>query len=802
MSGKTLLIIISLSLCTLCVKAQDAVLGGKVLDKDGRGIEGAVVSWLSLPDSTLIVNGITDAEGVFLLTSNSPVADSTVAVASSVGYHPTVQPVQGTDRKDLQFIMQEVAHQLQGVTVTAKSTMKGIAGGYAFTPQGVDLLLTNGYELLRNVPILQVNDGNIELIGKSGVYLYLNGKDPHMSQSMVLELLKACKPSDVERVDLIFSPGSSLAASDMHGIVNIVLKRRPDYGFLGSARAEGGFYNGKYTVGASSTVFYSHGKFRMSGEFSLSDQATSQKYENQYEYLDLGKTVSESRREGSHNTSSLLGIVSTYAISDKVEIGAAASISMEHKGGTTDVLSQMTLADGTTGSYTSRQRRHDPFRLPASVGGQTFLSWVTDAQHSTLDVSASYYWSQSKERNDLSYAGTLPDEGLSVPFTDNTGTLTRAWQGDVKRERHYSNGGQLRYGTQINVTRTDNDYRHYVQEGDAFVRDDGQTNHFVYDETVAAAYASYTRQWIPALYSRLGLRAEYTHTRGDQRATAETFSHDYFHVFPDVSLTLNLADGKHSLGLDYSAYLYRARYLWLNPFKQWISPTAYRVGTPDMKPQLQHSINFRYSLLRDYTLFLGVDWQSNLLTDFTKDDGQGNTMTKYLPYGDRVNYNVAFDVSKSLLRGRWRLQVQPSVYFFSEKGSLEGIKRDRNSTFFQVRVNNMFYLDKYYNSGLSLYYNWNGSKHEAAKSQTSEHHISASYFKQFRWYGMLYVSLIKNITGSQKWSFASDTYRNTIHLTNPGFILTVTYRQSFGKAHVKQTYARGGNDFRGRMMRD
>lgn len=222
--------------------ADNKSVKGRVTGMDGEPIEGVVTSWL-LSDSTLIANAVTDSTGVFVLAANIGMPDSTMIVASCIGYEKQ-KVVLGKADENIIIRLKETSHHLKGVTVTGKSTVKGMPGGFAFTPGGAEMLLQNGLELLKVTPMLDVQNG-VNIFGKGGAKVYINGRDPHISANMVLEMLRLVPPKDIKRVEILYNPGSSLRASDQSGIVNIVMKR-PDYGWMGQACVDATYQNERW----------------------------------------------------------------------------------------------------------------------------------------------------------------------------------------------------------------------------------------------------------------------------------------------------------------------------------------------------------------------------------------------------------------------------------------------------------------------------------------------------------------------------------------------------------------------------
>lgn len=800
MNLRKFLILQILLIGVMTMHAQTAAnISGHVTDEKGEALQGVVVSWLTLPDSTFVTNSISTADGQFSLKAPAAtVTDSSVVIATCIGYEPSRIMITDKASHELVIVMKETAHTLKEVTVTERSTMNGIPGGLAFQPKGVDLLLNNGYELLRNVPTLRVRGNSVQLIGKSGVTIYLNGRNPRMSNSMILEMLHVAKPSDIERVELIFNPGSSLAASDQTGIVNIVMRRRPDIGFRGNVYGTGRYDRNKWSGDGGANLFYSHNRFRagLSAYEETGDGKTTT--ETRYDYLSMDRHISESSTERERSISANISMSANYDLTSHSTLGLWASAKAKR---THNSISTTTLSDvnGNKTSYSSLLTDRSPMRWPGTVNSTLFYTLNTDSLGSNLDISLNYSWMRDPTRDTTTFENPYLLDEASTPYVQNTDVAMRAWQASAKYRQMFHDGSMLEYGLSFNTTRSSSDFLRADYDGHAFIRDDGQSNRFVYDETVTGAYATYRGRWGRIFSGMLGLRAEQTHTRGDQRTTGERFSRDYFHVFPNVSLTANMANGRHILGLDYSVFLFRPGYYLLNPFKVWRTPNYCATGNPDIPPTPSHSINLRYTLLRDYSVFIRYGLRKNTYTSYTVSDGQGHTISQWGKYGDKQSFSWSLDITKSLLRGRWRIMARPTLDYYIERGSINGVKADKNSTLFVLDTYNILYLGKNYDTSITLLYQYMGSKHEATKSEAARNIFMLYANKSFGWGGSISAQFSIELPQQETTSYATDTYRYWQRRHDVLQTFAITYTQRFGKQRVKEAQGHAGNSFYSRL---
>lgn len=783
---------------TVLVQAQTIKsLSGTIVDESGTAIESAVISWLSLPDSTLIVNGISDATGHFSVSSPKSISDNSVLVLSCIGYARSVMPIDKGRVGELHIVLKEISHHLEGVTVTAKSTLKGVPGGYAFSPGGADLLLPDGNELLKNVPMLSGDFGSFYLLGKKDAKVYINGRDPYMDASMIHDLLSAVKPSDIERVELIFNPGSRQSASDDRGIVNIVLKHRPDFGFNGSVYVMGVEKDGRIINDDYLNLNYSHGRFRMAT--SIGSELTNRygKYETEYNYFDTNTTATNMMVSRIKKWTPTIGLLASYDLSQKSTIGASVNEKMTVSKNTDFTQSKTTGASGAISEITSDRICRTPFGTKTDVTLFYYLN--TDNRGGGLDVSLNYSNSQSPTRDTMSYVGVEQMADAYVPFLQNTESTINAWQADAQYKQNFSDGSDLSFGAQWNFSRTDRDFLRAEKTNGIFVRDDGQSNRFVYDETVSAMFVSYNRKWNKVFNMSVGLRGEHTHIKGDLRTTGETFKNNYFRLLPNASLNFNMADGKHIVGLDYSTRLFRPFYNILNPFKVWTSSNTYTVGNPDLLADYTHNLDLRYTLLGKYTLMMSGSWSPHLFADFTTSDGQNNTVISYQTFGRSQNYQMMLSGRHSLLGGRLRLSAEVGVRYHDYKGTLQNVQSSSHGWQFSSEESVSGYLDKQYTSGVTLRHSWTGRHVEPARVDEPRHSLSFSAWKMFKWNGQLQLQVSTILPSDGTKSFDMTGYHYVSRMRNSQTMVSIAYYQTFGKMRVKDARSHAGNSYSNRM---
>lgn len=88
------------------------------------------------------------------------------------------------------------------------------------------------------------------------------------------------------------------------------------------------------------------------------------------------------------------------------------------------------------------------------------------------------------------------------------------WAGKIDFKTPLGNGYSMNIGSEVYTTRSDANSFFGHKEGEQYVDKYGQSNHFIYDETVAAGFLSFSKSFSKWALM-LGARLEYTHGKGD-----------------------------------------------------------------------------------------------------------------------------------------------------------------------------------------------------------------------------------------------------------------------------------------------
>jgi len=231
---------------------------GLVLEGRQKPFEFATMLLLKASDSTLVKGAVSGAGGAYEFER---VAEGRYLVAGTVvGYRkvysaPFAVNAASADVRVPTLVLTEDTQRLKEVNVVAKKP---------FIEQQVDRTVVNvensivasgntALEVLEKAPGVTIDRQSdaIQLKGKGGVVVMIDGKQTYLSSQEVANLLKNTPSDNIEKIEIITNPGSKYDAAGNSGIINIKMKRNKNFGTNGTATVGAGFgwyekYNGNY----------------------------------------------------------------------------------------------------------------------------------------------------------------------------------------------------------------------------------------------------------------------------------------------------------------------------------------------------------------------------------------------------------------------------------------------------------------------------------------------------------------------------------------------------------------------------
>jgi len=591
-------------------KRPEFTVTGSVLDSlNNEGLSFAALSFIRLKDDQLITGGICNEEGVF--TIKKVPAGVYHLLIEYMGYaSKSIDKIRVIpNRRDRSDFSKQVKLDL-GVFYLSRSVDElqeiELLEEKAFVVQGIDrkvfavgqdLTSTGGTatELMEKLPSVQVDmDGNISLRGSDQVRLYVDGKPSLLSSS---DLLETTPSSMIESVELITNPSAKFSPEGMAGIINIVLKKNRKAGFNGNvALTIGHPYKNNFTALLNRRTE----KLNISGSYSFMDRNGSFELEREkhtYFSEDTFHLYQDKWGVNNRKSHTFKGGVD-YTPNEHTSVSLQGKYSPSERLNMDTVHYNETTIDGVN--------EYDRLAESESVQGQwdIDLSGKKDWEnglHLNFNVNRSH---NTKDKSDM-YTETILniiDPGFGgYPLYEQLSNNRTDEQFESKLDFSYGNEdhGKWEWGLSARTRQIDQDQ---FSEGDhTFVDNTHLENHFIYDDAVYAAYATYARAF--GLWSfQTGLRSEQANTESYLENNDSTYKADYLELYPSLHLNYKL-DESSSIQASYSRRVNRPGFHSLNPFPKYSDPYNLRMGNPFLKPEFVNAVEMGYQKFTEGTTF-------------------------------------------------------------------------------------------------------------------------------------------------------------------------------------------------------
>ena len=747
---------------------------GVVLSENQTPVSGAVVTCINRSDSSVICWTVTDSTGAFVIEDTGGDFSNSILEISFLGYEKLqLMPQEG----QIVATLQESSLELDAATVTASSaTLRRKSGKFIYSPNIVETEGLDSYEMLRYTPLLRVEDNVVSILGKGASQIYINGRKPVMDDASLMEMLRSIPAGQIENIEIITTPGSAYKASTTGGIVNISMKKNQTQGLTGSASVTGSYNTERFTPRASLYLGYSKKKFNASASFSYSRYNTLNETDTYYSYGDTRTDILNSARTTDIATSINGNFNATYDFTPESTLGASLHIGGGEGKFESDIKT-VTSSEQTGEKHSfSKERTRQPFERP-KIGAAVYYNLKTDGNGSNLDLSANYSGSLDSSLGEMEYPYSI--------FKQNRSVESHGWEFMGKYEHDFEDESILEAGYEFNYTNIDYDFIRKDFNGVQYADNPDYSNNFIYDESINALYVTYDRMWTDALNTIIGVRAEHTHIKGNLRNTGEKFEHNYIDFFPQVSISLDLADGDHNLSLDFSQSIRRPFYNYLNPFKIWTSENTYTMGNPDVKPLKYTDIDFYYTMFGDYVFGAYYSHEADSYSEYAMDSGENTTVSSITNFGSCHNLSFYFNLNKSLFNGVWRLSANAEANYEIQNGSIEGRDAGYEYWYASAGIYNIFRISSARKiTGRLSYAYYTPSRGIFWKSR-NKHLLGISISKEFKFGGTLNLdcSNLLNYAPTRRYRSADYSSANYIHTNN--ITVQLKYTQSFGHSRVK-----------------
>ncbi|MCW3074405.1 MAG: TonB-dependent receptor [Flaviaesturariibacter sp.] len=602
--------------------AQGGNLTGKLSDSKGTPVSFANVTLLKAADSSFAAGVITDSTGWFRLTT--PAAGTYLLRFTAIGFAENrtapFEAIGPEFSKNFGSItLKGDSKTLQEVSVESlRPTLTQLPDKLVVSVEGTAMAAGNtAFTVLSKSPGVFIDpEGNIQLNGRSGIMVMIDGRQSFLSARDLRTMLESMPAENLKNIEIITNPSSKYDAEGTSGILNLNLKKNTQQGLNGSVNTT---YNNnfkQYGGTASTSIAYKKGRFNSYinssiGRFVGGRDATFTRvfvgpsgstYFDQVadgNYLQQGPPSVRLGSDYTINAKHSVGFMASY----NTNTGKSDFLTDTYIGTQPKTPSSLVEADNyTTNTYSN-------FTTNLHYGGKldtvgTTLSADLDYVHITNRGFSNFY----------NYFTNLGNSTKTQDFlyTNNPNGYD-VYSGKIDYTRPLKGGQKLEAGGRISQVVSDNDNQFYFNNG-SLVIDPARTNHFKYREAIYAAYANWTGTLSKKWSVQTGLRMERTFSEGNLLTTNQVTTRKYTNLFPTLFLQQKVSA---NYGINYSITrrINRPNYGFLNPFRAYRDPYTYYVGNPYLRPSYSNVVSMTHLIRKVYTVTLSYQRSEDVISE-------------------------------------------------------------------------------------------------------------------------------------------------------------------------------------------
>lgn len=597
---------------------------GQVTQTANKPVEFATVTLLKASDSSLVKGAIADINGQYEI---EPVKEGKYLVAAAyVGMTKAYSKpfeVKGTATVKIPTLsLSTDTRNLKAIDVTGKKP---------FVEQHVDKMVVNvensvigaganAMEVLEKSPGVTIDkDDNINLKGKNGVVIMIDGKLTNMSSQDVAALLKSMPSSNIEQIELITNPSAKYDAAGNAGIINIKLKKNRTVGTNGNITL-GAAYGRTPKYNTALNLNHRNEKFNVFGSYNYSHRSNDQQLNLYRSYPSAGKEIvfnnNNTHPTQSEYNSAKVGV--DYFINKKHTIGVMVDGALRNYKMPSNSVT--TIGSPSTVDSVLRTDSKNPGdwnRMAYNVNYKGIL----DTTGKELSIDLDYARNKDSKRS-LINSNIWDPADKQFMHGDTTRNLQPSTIEIKTFKADYSNPlknqAKLEAGVKMSFVTSDNDARFDSLRFNNWVFDTNRSNHFIYKENVNAGYLNYQKMF-RKFSIQAGLRGELSHVQGNSVTINKKTDTTYFNLFPSVFVSYKLAKD-HQLGISYSRRIQRPDYEDLNPFEFYLDRYSKISGNPYLRPSYANSFEVTHTFKQFLTTSLGYTHTSDMITQIAESE--------------------------------------------------------------------------------------------------------------------------------------------------------------------------------------
>ncbi len=784
-----LCVVLSFFLISHAVISQYNI-NGRIVDEEDAGIPFANVILLSLTDSVFVKGSITDTDGYYTITNVYP--GNFIIRASMVGYMHSFSNMITLSRNSVSnndLVLIESSTELDAVIVEAEKPLY---------EQKIDRMVVNVesspimagnsvLEILEKSPGVIVNRQNEEIIlnGKSGVNVMINGKMNRMNISTLFNMLEAMPSTNIEKIELITTPPASFDAEGNAGFINLVLKDQESDGLNGSVTVFAA-HRRRRAFGGGGTINYRRNRLNVFADLNFSDMGLNRwgdyttLIQNSEYIFDL--TGYADREIGILLGSARFGI--DYYLSPKTVIGILGT---PFRFDWNNSVQGEVYYDINPGIDTLlRGNTKENNLINQFLINVNFQHTFSEKQQLSIDLDYLIF----NHDQTLDYLNQfVPENGQAMdPQEIRMGKVTPLdiWVGKLDYKIDLSDQVSLEAGAKTTMNRLENEVLTEQLEDDTWQSNDFFSDYTSMEERIIAGYTSCNVKFSDRFTLQAGLRYEHTVTDLRDRTAQQLVYRNYGNFFPTVFLQRKFTENSN-INLSYNYRISRPTFRELAPFVLLVDPRTFFTGNTQLFPALNHSLKTTYNI-KGINASFEYNRIHNSIARFQASRISGTDVTLFATINlDKMTmYNLTLSLPITV-SDWWEMSYNLSGILSQIKSSYFDDYMDVSTSWFNINTTQSFKLQGNFSVQLSALYFSKSLLGVATRQPYGM--VSLGLRKEFENnLGALNLSLTDIFrTNILHWTSQSsqNDFFNDIRLDSDIKCIQLTYTNSFGNNKFK-----------------
>ncbi len=564
----------------------------------------------------------------------------------------------------------------------------------------------NAWEVFKSAHgiVIDPND-NIQMGGKTGVTVLIDGRNTQLDGTDLAQLLKSIESDNIRDIEFIRNPAAKYDAAGNAGIINIKLKKSITKGINGSlsgsvTQSTHARENGSLSVNAKMPKLNAYTNMSINNGLQYT-QVTNKRITDTKEYHQEGK-----ERDAFNSASIRTGV--DYQLNKKSTIGIMWMYNSRYTG--MDNTNKTLMQDPIAADTNVLNRSIAPFKNHRNNWNLNYRYIESAGKELTIDADYTLFQSglnntvfnEFQEQTGKIFANNVSENNAAIAISIKSVKIDYAYKLNEKNK--------LEIGAKSVFTQTENTLLVQQLTGSTWIKDIGRTNQFQFNEQIHAAYASVNHQ-AKKWQWQLGLRAEATRVKGistdlkNQQSQKPDTS--YLNLFPTILLQFNMNE-ENSLGLVYNKRIDRPGYQDQNPFVYVLDAFNSEQGNPYLLPEITHSVELSYTYQFAHALKLKYAETANFIEFLTYQD-KNKTINIPQNAGARKMFHISLSTSFEPKKW-WNIYASAEPFYqkFDFKLNGYGLQEQmmQSSWGFNGYINNGFSFTKGWKAELSAWFNY------------------------------------------------------------------------------------------------